>query len=154
MTISKATLLNDSFDTIMTRLQAQVTSVTTASSVSFTVQTYTSSFPDSLISSKSSYPILILEPFNVNWEEFTFKKKSAKGRFTIDIYCTNSEATDLFLDKIIDSIETYRTTLADLKMYQVQLEDTDHDSVTREGFKVHRRSCTFSFRLDFAKTSP
>ena len=154
MTISKATLLNDSFDTIMARLQSQVTSVTTAASVTFTIQTYTSSFPDKAISTKSSYPILILEPLNVRWEEFTFKKKSAMGTFTIDIYCTNSEATDLFLDKIIDAIETYRTSLFDLKMYKVQLEDTDYDSVTREGFKVHKRSCNFSFRFDFTKTQP
>ena len=154
MTISKATLLNDSFDTIMSRLQSQVTSVTTASSAVFTIQTYTSSFPDKEISTKSSYPILVLEPFNIKWEDFTFKKKSAIGSFTIDIYCTNSEATDLFIDKIINAIETFRTSLYDDKMYNVQLEDTDYDSVTREGFKVHRRGCTFKFRFDFLKTSP
>lgn len=154
MTISKATIATDSWQTIFDRLESEVTTVTTDASVVFTIQTRSSSFPDSQIDTKSSYPILILEPLSLTWENFTLTKKSAKGRFTIDVYCTNSEATDLFLDKVINAIETHRTTLFGLGMYIVQLEDTSYDSVMRNGFKVHRRGATFSFRIDWTKTSP
>lgn len=152
MAISKATLLNDVFDTIIARLKSQVTSVTTNASDVFTIQTYTSSFPDKSIDNKSAYPILILEPADVKWEDFTFTKKKANGSFNIDVYSTNLESSDLFLDKIIDSIETYRSTLSGLGMFFVQLSDTSYDNVIRDGFKVHRRGCRFDFRYDFSKT--
>jgi len=154
MTISKNTILGDIFDTVIARLKSQVTSVTTKSLDVFTVQTYTSSFPDKEIDNKSAYPILILEPPEIKWENHTFTKKKAIGSFTIDVYATNLEASNLFLDKIIDVIETYRTTLNSLGLFFVQLSDTNYDNVQRGGFKVHRRGCKFDFRYDFTKTRP
>ncbi len=152
MTISKTTFLKDSFDTLLARLKDQITTVTTDASVIYTVQTHTSSFPDKEIDNKSAYPILLLEPLDINWEEFTFTKKTNVGTFTIDIYSTNIEASDLFLDAIITAIETYRDTLFGLGMYFVQLDSTDYDNVKRGGFKVHLRSCTFTFKYNFTKT--
>jgi len=152
--ISKDTILKDVFQTIFNRLKDQVTSVTTDAFEIFTVQTYTSSFPDSEIGNKSAYPILVLEPVELDWSPHTLTKKNANGRFTINIYCTNAEATDKFLDKIIDTIETYRDDLYALGLYFVDLESTNYDNVTREGFKVHLRSCIFSFIYRFTKTFP
>lgn len=154
MVIGKSTILDDVFDTVMDRLRDQVMSVTTNSSDVFTVQTYTSSFPDKEIDNKTAYPILILEPADIKWGNHTFTKKKVIGSFTIDIYSTNLEASNLFLDKIIDSIETYRTTFNDLGLFFVQLSDTNYDNVQRGGFKIHRRGCTFDFRYDFTKTRP
>ncbi len=151
--INKSTIIGDVFDTLIARLKS-VTTVTTKVSDVFTIQTYTSSFPDKEIDNKSSYPILLLEPPDIKWGDFTFKKKKAKGSFNIHIYCTNLEASNLFIDKIINSIETYRTTLSSLNMTFVQLADTSYDNVQRGGFKVHRRSCVFDFQYTFNKTSP
>lgn len=154
VTISKATILKDVWETIRDRMSSDVTSVTTDASVVFTIQTYTSSFPDSRVDDKSSYPILIVNPVSINWEPHTFTKKHAIGSVTVDIYATNSEATDMFLDAIIDSLETYRTTLAGLGVEFFDLDSTDSDNVIRQAFKVHVRSVTFSFRFAFTKTHP
>lgn len=95
-----------------------------------------------------------MEPVEIDWDDFTFTKKMANGAFTINIYSTNSQASDKFLDAVINAVETHRTTLFGLGMYMVQLTNTDYDNVIRGGFKVHRRTCTFSYRFDFTKTYP
>ena len=154
VTVSKATILANVWETIHDRMVADVTSVTLASAASSTIQTYTSSFPDKQIDDKSSYPILVTEPVEINWENFTFTKKFVQGTFTINIYTTNSEAADLFLDAINDSIETYRDTLYGLGVHFVNLENTNTDSAIRGGFKAHLRSCTFAFRFYFTRTFP
>lgn len=142
------------FKTVKDRMASAVTTVTLANSDTFTVQTYTSSFPDKQIDDKSSYPILITNPVEITWEDFTFTKKYVQGTFTIDIYSTNSEASDLFLDDMVDSIETFRDDFYALGVHMVDLDSTNSDSVLRGGFKVHLRSATFSFRFYFTRTFP
>lgn len=154
VTISKASILANVWENIYDRLSSNVTSVTTGGGTQFTIQTYSSSFPDKYIDDKDSYPILIIEPVNLEWSPHTLTKKNANGTFTINLYCTDSEAADLFLDKIIDSIETYRDDLYALGMYFIDLDSTSSDNVLRGGFKVHLRSCTFSFIFRFTKTFP
>ncbi len=154
ISISKASIPKDTWETFYDRLNTGVTSVTTDASDVFTIQNYTSSFPDKVIDDKSSYPILVVNPVNTEWEPFTFKKKWVNGSIEIEIYVTNSEAADMFLGAIIESIETYRDTLSDNKMTFVDLESTATDSAMRNGFKVHVRRCVFSFRLIINKTRP
>lgn len=154
MAVSKVTLMEDMFKTVKDRMADNVTTVTLASTATTTIQTYSSSFPDKQIDDKSSYPILIINPVETSWEDFTFTKKYAEGTFTIDIYTTNSEASDLFLDAIVNSIETYRDDFYALGVYMVNLQSTNSDSVIRGGFKVHTRSCTFTFRKYFTRTFP
>ena len=154
VSISKASILKDTWETFYDRLSTDVTNITTDASDVFTIQTYTSSFPDKVIDNKSSYPILIVNPVNVEWEPFSLTKKWVNGTIELEIYVTNSEAADMFLDAMIESIETYRDTLSDNKMTFVDLDSTDSDSVMRNGFKLHVRRCVFSFRLIINKTRP
>ena len=130
-----------------------VTAVTLSDSTTSTIQTSTSSFPDQDIDTKSKYPILVVESPNLSWEDFTLTKKNINGTFTIEIYTTKSESADLFLDSIINSIETYRDTLS--HTYQVtfvNVENTEYDQVMRGKMKVHMRSVTFGFKYKFTKT--
>jgi hypothetical protein len=154
ISITKASILKDTWETFYDRVNSEVTSVTIDSGPVFTVQTTTSSFPDSQIDDKDSYPIMIVNPVNTDWDPFTFTKKWVNGSIEIEIYSTNSEASDMFLDAIVETIETYRDTLFDNKMYFVDLESTDSESTPRGGFKVHIRRCIFSFRLAITKTRP
>lgn len=154
ISITKATILKDTWETFYDRVNSQVTSVTIDSGPSFTIQTTTSSFPDKTIDDKDSYPIIVVNPTNITWDPFTFTKKWVNGTVEIEIYCTNSEAADMFLDAIVNTLETYRDTLYASNVYFVDLDSTDNESVPRGGFKVHIRRCVFSFRLAITKTKP
>jgi len=152
---TRAKLIQAVFGIIYDRIKANVTAVTLSDTTTSTIQTYTSAFPDSEISTKSSYPICIINSPEVTWEDFTLTKKYVNGEFTIDIYTTKAESADLFLDAIIESIETYRGTLKNTdKMSFVNLIGTDSDNVMRSSsMKVHMRSATFGFKFAFTKTA-
>jgi len=152
MAISKEKIGTDVWEIIYDRLTG-VTSVTLADDSTQTVQTHTSTYPDKVASSKSSYPILVLEPINLAWERHTLTKKKVNGTFTVDIYTTKGESAELFLDAIINSIETYRDTLSGLGMVFVNLDSTSFDNVERGGFGVHLASCIFSFKYYFTETN-
>jgi len=152
MSISKSTYETDIWKLIYDRVKAQVTSVTLTDSSTQTIQIYTTSFPDKQIDSESDYPVLIVDPLELKWTDFTLTKKQVEGSFTIDIYTTKSESADRFRQVIIDSIETYRPTLKGLGMDFVNLSSTNSDEAMRGGFKVHLRSCIFSFNWRFTKT--
>jgi len=151
--VSKSTIETDIFSLIYNRLESNVTSVTNSDSSTQTIQTYTSSFPDKSIDSKSDYPILVVNPLDLKWTDFTLTRKQVEGSFTIDIYSTKSESADRFRQAIIESIETYRGTLKSNGMDFVNLDSTDTDEANRGGFKIHRRGVRFSFRYRFSKTT-
>ena len=152
---TRATVIQAVFGIIYDRISTDVTSVTLSDATTSTIQTYTGAFPDSEIDTKSSYPICIVNSPEVIWEDFTFTRKYVNGEFTIDIYTTKAEAADLFLDAIIESIETYKGTLKNTdKMSFVNLISTDSDSVMRgNSMKVHIRSVTFGFKFPFTKSA-
>ena len=152
MTISKNTIESDIFKLIYDRLST-VTSVTLTDSTTSTIQTYTGSFPDSEIDTKTAYPILVLNPLELRWTDYTLTKKQVEGSFSIDIYTIKSESADRFRQAIVESIETYRATLRGLGMDFVNLDGTDNDSATRGGFKIHRRGARFSFKFRITKTT-
>jgi hypothetical protein len=153
MAISKSTVISGIFENIYDRL-ANITSVTLSDATISTIQTRTGAFPDKDIDDKSKYPILVVNSPDISWEDFTLTKKQVNGTFTIDIYTTKAETADLFVDAIINSIETYRATLSNTyRITFVNLESTNYDMVMRGKIKIHMRSCTFRFKYKFTKTS-
>ena len=97
--------------------------------------------------------ILVVNSADMGWERLTFQKKTVEGTITVDVYSTQSESADKFLDAIIDSIETYRDDLKDdACIYNVNVESTSSDNAVRGGFNVHLRSVTFSFNFQFTET--
>ncbi len=150
--LTKSTVIQKIFKNIRDRLVNNVTSVSITGSVTVIIQTYTGAFPEKAAVSKSSYPILVVNSPEINWEDFTLTKKWVNGTFTVDIYTTQAESADKFLDAIIESIETYRDDMAGVKVVFINLDSTDSDQVTRGAFTTHLRSCTFTFRYAFAKT--
>jgi len=152
MALSKSTVISGVWELIYDRM-ASVTSVTLSDATTSTIQTYTGAFPDKDIDTKSKYPICVINSPELSWEEFTFTKKQVNGTFSIDIYTTKAETADLFIDAIINSIETYRNTLGNTHgLIFVNLESTDYDSIMRGKIKIHLRSATFSFKYKFTKT--
>jgi len=151
--VDKSTIETDIFRLIYDRVKDQVTSVTLTDSSTQTIQIYSTAFPDQQIDNDDDYPILIVNPLDLRWTDYTLTKKQVEGSFTIDIYTTKSESADRFRQAIVESIETYRHTLRGLGMDFVNLSSTSNDSAMRGGFKVHLRSATFEFKFRINKTS-
>ena len=151
--LTKSTVLKNAWTNIYDRMVANVKTVTLTDTATSTVVTYTGSFPDKELDTKASYPILVVNPPEVLWDEFTLTRKEVTGNITIDIFTTKQESADSFLDAIINSIETYRDTLKDTYLMDwVNLEGTDYANNIRGKMKVHMRSCTFGFKFRFTKT--
>jgi len=152
--LTKSTVVQAVFKNIYDRMVANVTSVTLSDATTSTIQTYTGAYPDKDFDTKSNYPICVIASPNLSWEPFTLTKKQVNGTFTIEIYTTKAESADLFLDAIINSIETYRDTLGNTdKMTFVNLQSTDYFQNMRGKMKIHMRSCTFTFKFSFTKAA-
>lgn len=153
--LTKSTIVQAVFGNVYDRISSDVTSVTLSDATTSTIQTYTGAFPDQEIDTKSKYPICVINPPEISWENFSLTKKQANGRFTIEIYTTKAESADLFLDAIMNSIETHRFTFGNTdKMTRVNLEGTDSDHIMRSSsMKIHMRSATFTFRFQFTKSA-
>lgn len=154
--INKQSVLNDIWKTFKDALTSGVTTVTLTDSTTQTIQTYTESFPQSIIDEKSDYPIMIVNPPDLSWEDFTQTKKWANGTITIEIYSTKNEAADLFIDGVIDTVETNRDDFGEENIMFIQLDSTTSDTAVKPGtdIQVHLRTVTFSFRFPFTKTYP
>jgi hypothetical protein len=152
VTINKANIVANIWETVKDAITSGVTTVTLADATTQTIQTYTSSFPDKVADTKTSYPIIVINPVDLNWTDLTFTRKRANGTFEIEVYATKSEAADLFLDKIIDTIETNRDDLRSLGVSFTNLDSTRTDEVFRGQIKVHIRTARFTFKFTFDKT--
>jgi len=152
--LSKSTITQKIWENVYDRLKDNVSSVSITGSQTITIQTWTNSFPDKELDTKGDYPILVVNSPTISWEKFTFRKKQVNGNIVIDIYTTQSESADKFTDAIIDSIETYRDDLKDVRITDVVLDSTDRDSAFRGVFKVHLSSINFSFKYIFTETNP
>ena len=150
--ISKSTIESDIYSLIYSRMRNTITSVTLSDSSVVGVQTYTSTFPDYEQDSESDYPVLVVNPIEMKWTQFTITRKQVEGTFLIDLYATKAEAADKLRQAIIESIETYRPDLKELGMDFVMLDGVENDDATRGAFKVHVRSCRFNFMWRFTET--
>lgn len=151
-TISKSTVVDNVWKEFKDDIASGVTTVTLTDLTTQTIQTYTESFPQSIIDETSDYPIIVIEPPKINWDEFTLTKKTANGTIRIEVYSTKAEAADRFLDKVIDTVETNRANLRTSGLYMVNLDSTDNDNVPKGDIRIHMRSSTFTFKYNFTKT--
>ena len=155
VTINKATLSSNVWETFYDRIKTQVTSVTLSDSSSRSVQTWTGSFPDSEFDNRDAYPIIVIETPTISWADsptLTMTKKKAMINIMIEIYDSKSESAELLLDAVNNAIETYRASLKDLGLDFVKQEMTDSDEVFRGKIKVHVRRTTWSMEYNFTST--
>ena len=150
--VSKSTIIENIWKNFYDRVKAQVTSVSITGPSTITIQNYVSSFPDSLIDSKSNYPILVVNDPQVPTESFTSGKSRVDGTIEVEIYTTQNEAASKFLSKIIDSIETYKGSLAGVKLKNIEVGEISQDKAFRGKVKLHNRSVVFNFTYFYSKT--
>jgi len=151
--ITKSTLVNGIYKNFYDRLKSQVTTVSlSVSPGSQTIQTYSSSYSDIDFSSKSNFPILVINSPNIPQEQFTFGKTVVNGNIEIEIYATNSQAADKFLDSINNAIETYKGTFAGVGLRMLEVDDTDSDFVEHGKIKIHIRKVKWKFLYYYSRT--
>jgi hypothetical protein len=150
--LSKSDLIRAAWRDFYDTLSTDVTSVTLADASTSTIQTYTNAFPDKTATSRSSYPILVINSPEINWSYFTLKKDKVMCSIDVEIYATSSEATARFADAIQNSIETNKDDLRAYNIMRLELDDTSHGEEFRGDIKVHITTLTFSFEFIFNKT--
>lgn len=152
MTISSETIVQDIWKTFYDRVKDQVTSVSITGPLTVTVQNYVSSYSDKLLSTKSNYPILVVESPNLSTDYFTAAKDKFTGTIDLEIYTNQGESADKLMSEIIKAVETYKPTLRQSEISKTKLEDTDTDMVERGAIKIHMRRATFSFEYHYTKS--
>lgn len=151
--LAKSTLIEDTWLNFRDRIADQVTSVSISISPNtVTVQSYASTFSDNDFSSKSDFPVVVIETPRYDTEYFTMGITKANGMIDIEVYTTQSQSADKFLSKIIDAIETYRGTLRGFGIRMVELESTESDMVERGQMKIHMRRARFKFEYHYSRT--
>ena len=158
VTINKATLSSNVWETFYDRIKTNVTSVTLSDTTTRTVKTVTGSFPDKAVDSDkptSDYPIIVINTPTISWDgppSFSLTKKKAMISINIEIYESKSESAELLLDAVNESIETYRNSLKDLGLRFVKQDSTDSDEVFRGKIKLHIRRTTWTMEYIFTAT--
>jgi len=151
--ITQSTLINSIWRNFRDRIVSQVTSVTLSISPgSQTIQTYASSYSDVTFGSKEDLPILVINSPRVPQKQITLSKTKVNGTIEIEVYATNSQAADKFLDAINNAIETYKHEFADLGLHNLECEETDDDFLSQGDFNVHLRITRWKFDYKFNRT--
>ena len=150
--VSKATRLEEIWTLFHNRLVSQVTSVTITGSTTVTIQRVDSSYNDSDFSSKSNFPIIVLETPSFEDINMTLTKEKTRGNIVVEVYTTQAESAEKFSSKILDSIESYKKTLSDNGLKNVHGSLTDSDFAEHGKIKVHVRRMNFSFDFFYTKT--
>jgi hypothetical protein len=140
MAVSKATIVEDIYD----EFYDLVSTIT-----NFDVYP---AFPRKDITSKSTYPVMILNSPELSWDTFTLTKKKANGTISFDIFTTSAKTCDEYTSDAIDKIETSRKILRDAGLKFVVLDDTSKDVLIRGKITVHVKTITFSYQFIFTKT--
>jgi len=158
MEITKATITNAIFNNFYDRIKDKVTTVTASVSSgpttgnTWTIQKYSSSYSDVDFSSKSNFPIIAINSPRIPQEQLTFRKTKVNGIVEIDVFATNSQVADKFLDAVNEAIETYKTTFASLGLKQLELDDTDSDFIEHGKIKIHLRTVRWRFVYYYERT--
>jgi len=155
--IGISTIIETIWQTFRDRLASEVTTVTiddkgVSNAKTVTIQSYMAAMSNTVLDSKSDYPIMVINSPSIESEYYTGKRDQMNCSITIDIYTTNAPSADKFMSKIYSSIETYKGSLNALGIQQVHVSDSDSDSAQRESFTAHVRSLTFTFKTYFDKT--
>ena len=141
MSISKSTILENVFKIFYDDL---------ATLTSFSIYP---AFPYKDISSKSSYPIMVLESPDVSWENFTIKRKKVSGSIDFEINTTDAKTCDQFASAAINHIETQTRNLRTEGLINVQLDGMSKSGEQQGELNIHQKVITWSFEYVFDKSS-
>ena len=157
MVVGTSNIIEYIWETFRDRLTSQVTSVQIddkgiTNGKTITINSTTSTFPESAIDSKSDYPILVVETPSINSQYFTGKRDLVSGTIAVSVYTTNAPSADKFMSQIYTVVESYKNDFTKAGIEQIHIDSSDSDSAQRQGFVAHVRTVTFSFKSYINKT--
>jgi hypothetical protein len=109
-------------------------------------------FPDNLIDNKDSYPIIVINSPEVNWEKFTMHQKWNMCEIDIEAHVTKQSELDDLADQIVDAVESKYTTFRDIKIRMVNLDNTETNHVIRDQITIHSKVLTFTCQFSFTRS--
>lgn len=148
MTISEDAITHDIWE-IFYDLLDDITSVTITGNKTITIQNYVSSYPESMLDSKTNYPIMVISSPNFETQPVTYRNPEYTGRIEIEIMTNQSESADKFKDLILKQIRDNLSTLRTEGIDELEIDDDASTHYDRNSIKVHSRKLVWRFKAYF-----
>lgn len=142
VTVSKATI----YENIFKNFYDVIAAISGFSSNVYPV------FPEIVIDAKADYPIIVIDPAEVDWSTFTFGKGIVEGSIMVEVHTITAKDTDERSSDISMGIEAEKDTLAGVGLRQIQQERSSSDVVPHGDIRLFIRSLPFSFKYYYTKT--
>jgi len=152
MTINKETYISDIWKLFRDRINSSITSIDTVGFGTVNVKGVYSTYPDTISDSKNDYPIIVIESPSISTEDFTMTKSKVNGEVKIEVFATSKEVLEKILMKVIDSIETYKSDLANNNIKNVVVLSNNYEMFKHGSIKIHYGWIRFSFKYYYDKT--
>lgn len=148
--VGKSTVLASTYNVFYTPLN-------TITDLSGDSMTWTGAFPDGDIQSKSDYPIGVIDTPDIPDQiDLTLDYSVADTEIivTVTVYSTKAEEAAKVADKVIDKIDTQKSSFEDSNLFfgNPLIVNTDSDFFMRGGIKIHFYMVQFSFRYIYDRS--
>ena len=110
-------------------------------------------FPGKIIDASADYPIVVINPPEIESDTFTFGKGVIEGTIMVEIYTTAPKDTDQFHSDIWNGIEVEKDTLATNGLRQVNMESSFSDMFPHGDIKIFIKTLPFTFKFYYTKTN-
>jgi len=139
MTIAKATIRTNTWDTIYSHLQTGNYALSTNNIFSAW---------NSTLAVDKGYPLVIIEPPQVSFNKVNVTGDLTDSTiiFNIEIYHNSSANVKALADEVTNSLESGRFVFAGVEMKNMTIEGGDYDTWAEGDKKIHKISFPVSFR--------
>ena len=115
-----------------------------------TVKSLLSSFPDKPVTTKSSYPIVVVGRADSPGDSFvSFIMRNGKLSIDVKVEATNAQKLDDLCSEINNTMLSSEITLKGNKIYNMAQSTISNDDFMREKIKVHQRVLSYDFEFDY-----
>ncbi len=143
--VSKSAVWNNAWRTIWDLINAD------KSGYSVAISSLVSSYPDISITTKSDYPIVVVEPVeSVGEDKNSLDSRTLALSVTISVQTTSLASLDDLCADISNTIESSEKTLKDNSIFNIGISGTSFSFYEHGKIKVYERSMTYSFVTDYA----
>jgi hypothetical protein len=151
--ISKDTIKSDVWNIFKTLIKANATSVTIqgsggANTKTITCTKFSQSYPDTVFDTEGNYPMVIINSPEYTSTPTTFQDRELDVRMSFEVYTTQSESADKFIDLITSTIINNEDTLREDGIFEVEVDSTDSNHYDRNKISVHSRMVTFRMKVE------
>ena len=146
MAVAQTTLFSSSFSVIYNLLNSNVVDpISSTRNASPSTKWIFSAYPAADIElGKIKYPIIIIEPIDASWENFTFTKNMTSLGISITIYSNTASRLDSIFDSVNAVMDAKRQYLKTQNITEVKLDSSSTDFVMHGGVRVHYRNANYS----------